>query len=646
MSAIAGIFYLDGRPATASDLQPVMDATAFYGGDGQGVWADGPVALGHHMRHLTPQSLHDSMPRCLGNLTLVADVRLDNRANLFTALAIPAEDQADIPDSVLILRAYQQWGQATAGHLIGDFAFAIWDAGSQTLYCARDHVGARPFYYHHDGQRFAFSTEIEALFTLPEVVIDPDEDFIIDNLRSKRNFHYHPHHTFYRNFKRLPFAHTLTVTAAGPQLRQYWQPVTEPTLDLGDDEAYFARVRELLGQAVRDRLRTNLTVGAHLSGGVDSSSIAILAARHQRERGSDLKVYSWSPPAGENPDRSLEQYRIEAICRQEGLVPCYAPSAPVSIREALSLDQIRLSSEKGVAQQAVADGVRLMLSGWGGDEFVSFNGRGYRADLFARLRWVRLLKTLNWSQFPRGLLTNVRFLWRDVVLVFGPQWLYQWSTAGQLLRRPKDDFLKPNFAARVQQSDSQARPLRYQERGVKETQRGLYALGHLPSRMERWCAGGALHNITYTYPFLDRRVLEFVFRLPDHLFVRDGMGRYMGRMALTPLFPPDTMDVRDINPKAEPSMLRHNEVLRQYAFRNIESDVYGASFWDTIASNPWVDTDRLQRALANHTVADASRADTLAIGNAMSLVQVWNQLSKKRVSVSYSSENRLRQLRR
>jgi asparagine synthase (glutamine-hydrolysing) len=632
MSAFVGLYRLDGQPVTAHDLQPLMDACAFYGGDGQGVWTEGPVGLGFHLRHLTWESLNDHQPYVSGPLAIVADARIDNRDDLFAALSTPHDERTGMPDSVLILRAYEKWGRDTAIHLIGDFAFAIWDARTRELYCARDHIGVHPFYYYCDSDKLIFSSDMRALSAFPNVKIEPNEEVIIDILHHKLVLNYDAHRTLYCGFMRLPFAHQMVVSASGLRLEEYWHPVTEPILELGSHEAYFESVRELADRAVKDRLRTDLRVAAHVSGGVDSSSVAIMAARHLRERGRDLIGYSWAPPGPDNPTKRSEHYRINAVARQEGIEMHYAPPIPFSPFQPVTLQHHLLQLEHEVLTEAAKMDIRLILSGWVGDEFASFNGRGYRAALFRQLRWYELFQTFNWSKFPRGLRTNVAYFWRDVVNTLAPDWYYvKFTKMGRFYSlKPNTDFVLPEFAERVRAASMRAQVVRYQDIGVKATQVRLYRQGHVPERMERWHLGAALEGTSYTYPLADRRLMEFVLRVPDDLFMGNHIRRYLYRKAMAPLFPPDIFDVPDIYPKNDPSMLAHQRMvamrLREQDSRNVHVRMLRQT------DNPWVDVERVKAFAIKHNyqTSGINTVECHAYQIAIALLYLWEDIRRMR----------------
>ena len=164
MSAICGIF---GRTngVNRREAEAVFAELGKYRFDAAGSYHEDPVFLGCHINRVVPESLHEALPyedRGTG-LVIAADAVLYNREELFRLLSIP-DDQRDMPDSRLIMAAYQKWGTKCPEKLVGDFAFAIWDKYKNKLFCARDHTGNRTLYYCHSPELFAFSTLMEPLF--------------------------------------------------------------------------------------------------------------------------------------------------------------------------------------------------------------------------------------------------------------------------------------------------------------------------------------------------------------------------------------------------------------------------------------------------------------------------------------------------
>src|SRR3989442_1012999 len=208
VSGIAGLWRLDGRPTEPAELDRMLARLAHRGPDGAGAWRHGPVALGHRMLHTTPESLRECQPLVgtTGDLVLVADARIDNRAELCPLLPAPS----DATDAELILAAYERWGEHCPEHLLGDFAFAIWDGRAQRLFCARDHFGVKPLYYHHRPSRlFAFASEIKGLLALADIPRRLNETrvaaYLVPLFEDKEV-------TFYEEIVRLPPAHRMVVS--------------------------------------------------------------------------------------------------------------------------------------------------------------------------------------------------------------------------------------------------------------------------------------------------------------------------------------------------------------------------------------------------------------------------------------------------
>ncbi|HET6568746.1 MAG TPA: lasso peptide isopeptide bond-forming cyclase, partial [Rhodothermales bacterium] len=278
MSGITGLLFLDGRPVEADTLSGMTAALAHRGPDGSGRWVQGSAGLGHHMLWSTPESLTEKLPyeHAASGLVVTSDARIDNRDELLAQLGLDRRRERPIGDSEIIAAAYERWGEDCPDRLIGDFAFAIWDARRQGFFCARDCFGVKPiYYYHHRGHLFAFASEIKALLRLNEVPRRLNEARVADYLASVSD---DKAATFYAGILRIPPAHCLWVDSEGLRIREYWRLDPSRELRLGSDEAYAETFREVFTEAVRCRVRSAFPVGSTVSGGLDSSSIACVAS--------------------------------------------------------------------------------------------------------------------------------------------------------------------------------------------------------------------------------------------------------------------------------------------------------------------------------------------------------------------------------
>jgi asparagine synthase (glutamine-hydrolysing) len=264
MSGIAGIVNLDGAPIDRDLLSRMTRFMSFRGPDAQEMWTEGNAGFCHTLLRTTHDATSEKQPLTLdGDVWLVADQRLDGQSRISAT-----------NDAELILRAYETWGENCVNHLLGDFAFAIWDKRSRRLFCARDHLGVRPFFFARAGNSFIFSNTLNALRLDPRVTDELNEIAVADYLTFGLNQDLAT--TIFRDIQRLPAAHTLSLSNGSITTRCYWAPSVKHETRFRDDQSYVDRFNELLTTATKDRLRTD-RVSISMSGGLDSTSLAVIA---------------------------------------------------------------------------------------------------------------------------------------------------------------------------------------------------------------------------------------------------------------------------------------------------------------------------------------------------------------------------------
>lgn len=293
----------------------MTDFLAFRGPDAKATWIDGNVGFGHTLLKTTFEAEHEHQPFTLdGKVWVVADARIDAQAELFEELKRYGGGTGDPPvqghgqdahvtsgvtDVELILRAYHAWGENCVEHLLGDFAFGIWDVVRQRLVCARDHMGVKPFYYAHIGQLVVFSNTLDCIRMHPAVSDKLSDLAIADFLLFGWNQDLAS--TSFADIQRIPPAHRATWSGADLHISRYWTlPIDEPVFyrRAGD---YVDQFKDLLRQAVTDRLRTR-RIGIFMSGGLDSPTLAATTNDLLRERygSADLKAFTSIASHGPN----------------------------------------------------------------------------------------------------------------------------------------------------------------------------------------------------------------------------------------------------------------------------------------------------------------------------------------------------------
>jgi asparagine synthase (glutamine-hydrolysing) len=548
MSAIVGIYNVDGRTINASALEQMADRLAHRGPDGSGVWHAGPVGLGHRMLRTTPESLCERLPLVSadGRRVITADARIDNRDELVDAFGVAASAR-HCADSQLILHAYERWGDCCCEHLLGDFAFAIWDDDTGRLFCARDHMGVKPFYYYASDELFVFASEIKALFCLPEVPRQINETQIASYLTSVYRDHTI---TFSRDILRLPAAHAVTVSPNAAEINQYWSLDPKRELHFGSDEECEAQFRDLFIEAVRCRLRSAFPVGSQLSGGLDSSSVTCVARHllaHERDAAGTLHTFS---ALFDTVPECDERGYINAVIAQEGLTPHYVHAdrlSPLTRIDGMLWHQdepfgtANLFMVWALCEAAREAKVRVLLDGEDGDSVVS-HGSGFLLELLFRGQWSAFVRELN---APASKLRASRraILWRAIIVpVLSTVLPTRLTRAWQKARHFVSDsaYLPADFAERIHvdvmtsSNDKSAPPL---ARAARERHYEGLTSAFLQHVLEIADKTAAACSLELRHPFFDRRLVEFCLALPTEQKVRKGWTRSIVRRALAPYLP-------------------------------------------------------------------------------------------------------------
>jgi asparagine synthase (glutamine-hydrolysing) len=455
MSGFLGVYRQDGAWFDERLLDGILQRLRFRGSDAQNVFLERDFACCFSFLEVSPGRQSSRQPVVLDSrYWLVGDVRLDGRADLIADLAKhgpPPEENAT--DEELLLQAWRLWGEACLQRIIGDFSFALHDTSSKMLWCVRDFVGTRPFYYSHVGKVFAFSNSLQVLRAIPEISTNLNEVYVGDFLL--HGFSWEPTNTVYRDIQRLPPGHLLQFSEAGLAIKRYIVlPVEEP-LRLKRDEEYLEAYRELLHEVVQDRLPGG-NVALFLSGGLDSGTVCafaaqIAAARGQREM---LKAFTadWRPFLD---DTEAEFAILSAkhlglaheILRETNFAPfAENPVTPEPVCQAFWGYVDKLS-------QLAAGHARVVLSGYGGDDILTGQAWPYLVNLWTRRQWAEILRTFGGFALAHGRIPPLRggfrvrmrrFLRRQGEWEGYPVWLNPEFERRLCLRdrwrEPKDEF--------------------------------------------------------------------------------------------------------------------------------------------------------------------------------------------------------------
>lgn len=286
MCGIYGLYRLDGAAAEASVLPKMGAVTRHRGPDDEGMHVDGRCAIG--MRRLSIIDLaggHQPISNSDSSLVLVCNGEIYNFRELRRELEALGHHFRTNSDSEVLLLGYVQWGEGVLDRLNGMYGFALWDAKKQTLLVGRDRLGIKPIYFLNDGKQLAFASEAKALLELPGIRAEVDPAALTSYLE----LGYVPAPlAMLRGVRKLPIGGLMKISSAGVEIRSTWMPPT--TVDDSVDPAEWAqRVRDRLEASVRMQMVSDVPIGAFLSGGIDSSAVLAMMARHSS---GPVKTYS------------------------------------------------------------------------------------------------------------------------------------------------------------------------------------------------------------------------------------------------------------------------------------------------------------------------------------------------------------------
>jgi asparagine synthase (glutamine-hydrolysing) len=513
LSGIVGIYERSGAPVQRGLLQALAHFLSYRGPDARDTWSQGAIGLGHTMLRTTRGSQMERQPASLdGQLWITADARIDCREELEKKLALQGQGAAGraTTDSGMILRAYAAWGAECVQHLRGDFAFAIWDARKKLLFCARDHFGVKPFYYCELGKLFLFSNTLYCLRQHPDVSEELNDAAIGDFLLFGSNCDAAT--TTFRDIRRLPAAHAMTVSSEGLRLQRYWSPPTDGRIRYRHAEDYVEHFQILLQEAVADRMTPDRT-GIWLSGGLDSGTIAAAARELSGRAGGaqDLRAYTvvyeslFPDEEGAYARQTADFLSIPIqFIPMDGVQPFERWDDPcLNIPEPVDnpcfaglFDQYR----------TVSHSCRVVLTGEGNDSLMHFQMWPYIQDMARNREWRRLFTdTLHYARIRPSPLPGI---WRRTKNLFGkdattpecPPWL-----AREFVQRL-------NLQERAKQW-SRLLP-DYQPHPVITKGHASLSSSYWSSMFEIEDPGVTRCGVELRHPFLDLRIVNFLLALP------------------------------------------------------------------------------------------------------------------------------------
>lgn len=544
------------RQRQARDVRTMMAMLRHRGPDGSGLFLDGPVALGHRLLAIQDVGAgHQPMTEASGRFTLTFNGEIYNFPELRRELIALGHRFRTRTDTEVLLHLYQEYGAACLDRLNGMYAFAIWDKREQTLFLARDRFGIKPLYFALLPDRLLFASEAKALLPLmPRIAHNPAAlaDYFTFQLCLEDK-------TFFEGIQRLEPATCLTIGMRGaPEVRRYWSPDFQIDDQL-QSEAVTARIGWLLDDAVRLNLRGDVPVGAYLSGGLDSSSVVMMASEILRvPLPCFTGTFREGPAYDETPYARTVAHKAGARLYEEEGTPAQLETLMPEV--AWSLDEPMAGPgvlpQYLVARRA-AQQVKVVLGGQGGDEIFGGYARYLVAYLEECLRGA-IFETHAGGPFVvtfESILPNLPLLKPYVPLLgqFWSQGLFEPVERRylRLLQKFKrvGEYLTPALKESIQHFDPSAPMIRdfcHPSLGSLINKMTWVDQRHfLPALLQVEDRVSMAVSIESRVPLLDHRLVELMAKTPPTIKFSGGELKVLLKRAMAHLVPKDILDRKD-----------------------------------------------------------------------------------------------------
>ena len=546
MCGIAG--YIVSAKSPQADLNHALSLIAHRGPDGQGIWSEetsqgGSVALGH--RRLSIIDLSDSasqpMQDITGRFVITYNGEVYNYLEVRAELAALGARFATASDTEVILEAYKAWGAECLSRLNGMFSFALYDRPAGRLFCARDRFGEKPFLYAAKPGFFAFASEYKALLSLPGVGAEIDEIRLIQAAHNQSTGLDSDRQTVFRAINQLlpGEALELDVGAMSARTWRYYSPVAPTVREDARAEDVFAEFRELLIDAVRIRMRSDVEVGSCLSGGLDSSAIVCIA-RHLLGDGAPYHTFTGRFPGTEADEWSYAQ---TVVADADVVNHCVEPTVDGFIDELPQFvwhNELPVGSSSQYAQWCVfrlakQQGVTVLLDGQGSDELLG-GYEQYFADYVATLaergergRLAEELPRIR-ERYPLALAPPARGMRDRLPLAIRHSLANRMGKGSSLLYG-----LRLDVARAVSRESARPEMPGFHRLGgvLAQDSFGRY----LTTLLRYGDRNSMAHSREVRLPFCEHRLAEFAFALPPHLLMGDVQTKRLLRESMRGLLP-------------------------------------------------------------------------------------------------------------
>lgn len=548
MSSINGVCLFSQDATDIGEKLSLMNqAVSYCGLDGSRIWKDSLAGLGLQHLCISPESRNETHPR-LGTENMCAiswDGRLDNRKEICSILGLA--NAAGLTDSELVIELYRDKGCIFLERLIGEFAFILWDNKAKKMLCMTDPMGIRPLYYFvQDNKYLLIASDVSAILAAISDNIQLNHKRIAMLGISLSSVYVNPIETCFIGIQKMPAASMLVTNGAHFSIREYWQPAELPRLKISSDEECAEAFREVFDRALESRLRSNHSIGALLSGGLDSSAIVGSSSPILNLAGKELFTISLKPQStylnqSDNENKYIDLFtdveNINMLTIQDfdgGAFDNAESLVKTGVLPAYSYQHYAYSA---IAKIAQSNSIRLILDGSGGEFTASCYPAGYMAQLLLEGKWLRLFDEMRLAS-RTGFPNRSQIINQVLMPLFSERLKYlrrgngvglnassikypiKAEYIGDHLDASKNELIEQIdnlFPIYPSQSKNMVNSLLVKRKDVRQNSHAGF-IGY--------------ENISFSYPYWDKRVIEFALALDPKYFYHKRESRRLIRLSM------------------------------------------------------------------------------------------------------------------
>lgn len=537
MCGIAGIFNLRDNAIDHSLLEAMSSSIHHRGPDDLGFYVNDSIGLAHRRLAIIDLSEagHQPMSSLDKKIWIVFNGEIYNYLELKQQLKEKGHIFKTETDTEVILAAYQEYGDNCVNLFNGMWAFAIWDERKKKLFCSRDRFGVKPFYYTLSNGVFYFASELKAFCTLKNINLSVSDESVF--LYLSRRLTNYKQNTFFKDVYQLEAAHSLEISSENKKIWRYWDIDPNNIIHSKKQEDVIHEFHELFKDSIRLRMRSDVPIGTCLSGGLDSSSIVCMTNSLLKENLSTVyqqETFSACFDQKNIDERPFMEHVISATGANRNFVFPNEDSLVQDLDKLIyhqdePFISLSIFAQWMVMKTAKEKGVTVLLDGQGADELLA--GYGYHS-----LYWAQLLRNKGWKSLQIEVSPELRTEPLRTLKRFGrmlyPQQIRNWERRTQFKPYMDYDFFKYHSELKL---EHYSQPF---NRVLKDELYNLlnYSLSQLLRYEDR---NSMAFSLEARVPFLDYRLAQFIFSLPESYLINEGWSKWILRKSMEGILPPE-----------------------------------------------------------------------------------------------------------